>query len=246
MGIARRITRNSTGTSILSWLGAQYIRLIRLTGRWRVVGGEHPQHFWDKGEAFIGCLWHGRLMMMPKIWLSKSRMHVLISRHRDGRMISRTIGHFGIDTIAGSSSKGGTSAFRAILRALAAGESVCFTPDGPRGPRQRMRSGVVATASRTGRPILCATYSTTRRRLLSSWDRFMVPLPFGRGVFVWSEPIYVPDGADSETLEKARRRVEERLNQITREADRLCGWPAMEPAADEATGFTGAATAGGQ
>ena len=246
MGIARRITRNSIGIAILSWLSAQYIRLVHLTGRWSVVGGEHPQHFWDKGEAFIGCFWHGRLMMMPMIWLSRTRVHVLISRHRDGRMISRTIRHFGIDTIAGSTSKGGTSAFRAILRALAAGESVCFTPDGPRGPRMRMSSGVVATASRTGRPILCASYSTTRRRLLSSWDRFMVPFPFGRGVFVVSEPIYVPGGADSETLEKARRRVEERLNQITREADQSCGWPAVEPAADEDRGFSGATAAGGQ
>jgi hypothetical protein len=74
----------------------------------------------------------------------------------------------------------------------------------------------------------------------------MVPFPFGRGVFVVSEPIYVPGGADSETLEKARRRVEERLNQITREADQLCGWPAVEPAADEDRGFSGATAAGGQ
>lgn len=219
-------------TALFCWLAALYIRLVYATSRWQTVGGEHPRRYWDAGEPFICCFWHGRLMMMHKIWPRGFPIHVLISQHRDGRLIARTIEHFGVSTIAGSTSRGASAAYRAILRALAAGESVCFTPDGPRGPRMRMSPGIIATASRTGRPILCGTYSTTRRRLLNSWDRFLVPLPFGRGVFVCSPPIFVPRDADAEALERARREAEDQLNAITREADRLCGWPEMTPAAD--------------
>ncbi len=80
-------------------------------------------------------------------------------------------------------------------------------------------------------PILTASYSASRRRVLQSWDRFIVPLPFARGVFVWGEPVTVPADADDAALEAARQALEDRLNAITGEADRRCGWPAIEPAA---------------
>jgi len=226
----RRITDRDSVRRFLCWLGAQYIRLVHATSRWTVIGGDLPRQYWDRGEPFIACFWHGRLMMMPYNWDGGRTIHILVSRHRDGRFIARTVRHFGFRTIDGSTSKGGTAALRAIYRVLGRGESVVFTPDGPRGPRMRMSPGIVAVARRTGVPILCTTYSTSARRVLGSWDRFLVPLPFGRGVFIWGGPIIVPGDADDAALEAARQAAEARLNEITREADQICGWPAMEPA----------------
>lgn len=235
MKLGKRIVQNDAVLNVLCWLVARYVRLVHHTGRWRTVRLDNAQRLWDAGEPFIGCFWHGRLMMMPRIWASDMPIRVVISQHADGRVLSRAVGHLGIETIAGSRSRGGATAYRGVLRALAAGESVGFTPDGPRGPRMRISPGIIATASRTGRPILCATFSTTRRRVLRTWDRFVVPLPFGRGVFVWGEPVVVPRDADDDELERKRRELEDRLNEITREADALCGWPEMAPA-DEAVG----------
>ena len=155
---------------------------------------------------------------------------MLISQHRDGQIIARTVGHFGIKTVAGSSSKGGAQALRAMVKALKAGDCVGITPDGPRGPRMRATDGAVALARLSGAPIIPATFGAARGKVLPSWDRFLVAWPFGRGVIVWGDPIEVPRDADAAQLDASRLRVEGALNAITAEADRLTGRAPVEPA----------------
>jgi lysophospholipid acyltransferase (LPLAT)-like uncharacterized protein len=55
---------------------------------------------------------------------------------------------------------------------------------------------------------------------LNSWDRFLVPRPFSRGLFVYGAPILVPRDADEARLEAARLEVERGLNEVTERADR--------------------------
>jgi lysophospholipid acyltransferase (LPLAT)-like uncharacterized protein len=178
----------------------------------------------------VVCFWHGRLLMMPCAQRPPMTYHMLISGHRDGQLIARTIGRFGSGVVAGSSSRGGALAVKQCIDLLAAGVAVGITPDGPRGPRMRAAGGAVEIARRTGVPMLPVTYSVTRRRILGSWDRFLLPLPFSRGVFILGEPIEVPANARSEALEAARVELERRLNAITAEADRLTGHAPVEPA----------------
>ncbi len=116
-----------------------------------------------------------------------------------------------------------------MLRILKGGESVGLAPDGPHGPRMRASTGITHLARLSDATILPATFSIDRRRVLSTWDRFVVPWPFGRGVMVWGDPIHVPRDADDHALEAARQRVEDALNAITAEADRLCGTAPVEP-----------------
>ena len=221
----------------LCWLGALYIRYIFFTGRWTTIRGHIPEAFWRAGRPFILAFWHGRLLMMPHCWDPKATIHMLISQHRDGQIIAHTVGHFGIKTVAGSTSRGGAGALRAMLRALGAGECVGITPDGPRGPRMRASDGIVTVARMSGAPIIPATFAVSRRRVLGTWDGFVVALPFGRGVIAWGEPITVARDADAKALEADRRQVEDGLNAITAEADRLSGHDPVEPAsvAREAT-----------
>jgi lysophospholipid acyltransferase (LPLAT)-like uncharacterized protein len=158
---------------------------------------------------------------------------MLVSDHQDGRLIARTIAHFGIDSLAGSSSRGGAMALRGMAQALARGASVVVTPDGPRGPRMRAAAGIAMVAKLSGMPVVPATYSTSRGRTLSSWDRFLLALPFGRGVFICGDPIHVARDADAAALESARQAIETQLNRVTLEADRLCGRKPVEPAAEQ-------------
>ena len=229
MSTARRIARAEWTRHLLCWLIAQAIRLVHATSRWQAIGGEIPKPFWDEGKPFILAFWHGRLMMAPMAWRRGASMNMLISGHSDGRIIADAIEHFGLGSIKGSKSKGGTAALRAMLRALGDGENIGVTPDGPRGPAMRASPGIVAAARMTGAPILPLTYATSHRHVLGTWDRFHIALPFSRGVFIWGEPIRVARDADAAAQEAARLLLEERLNALTAEADRLCGRAPVEP-----------------
>jgi lysophospholipid acyltransferase (LPLAT)-like uncharacterized protein len=246
--LGKRITQSESLSAFLAWLAAWYIRAVFQTLRWTINGLDQPRAYHDRGQGFIFCFWHGRMMMLPAAWHRSRRLYMLISDHRDGRFIAKTIRHLGVATVVGSSSRGGAQALRAILKLLKAGLGVGFTPDGPRGPRMRASLGVVQAARLSGAPIFPLTYSTSRRRLFASWDRFLLPLPFGRGVLLVGTPIRVARDADDAALERARADVEERLNQLTREADKRCGWPPVEPAPlpvrDEGSAL-GAAASGG-
>lgn len=227
----KRLLRTAPIRAAVAWIAAQYIRLVFATSRWSVLGGEHPARLQKDGKPLIGCFWHGRMLMMPKIWTFPAPMHMLISSHQDGRLIARTIAHFGIRTITGSSSRRGAVALRGMIQLLAEHNCVAVTPDGPRGPRMRAAPGIAMAAKLANVPVVPVTYSSTRAISLSTWDRFLIALPFGRGVFMWGEPIEVPVDADAAALEAARSAIEARLNQMTREADRMCGRQPVEPAA---------------
>lgn len=226
----KRFLKSDGLRRVLCWLGSLYIRFVHATGRWQVIGGDAARDLWAQEKPFILCFWHGRLLMMPHCWRRDRTIHMLISKHRDGQIIARTVGHFGIRTVAGSSSKGGAQALRAMVKALKAGECVGITPDGPRGPRMRATDGIVSLARLSGVPIIPATFGAARGRVLGSWDRFLIAWPFGRGVIVWGDPIEVPRDADAAQLETARAEVEDALNAITAEADRLTGRDPVAPA----------------
>ena len=226
----KRIARVDAVRRVLSGLIAAYVGLVYRSSRWRVVGGETPRALWDTREPFILGFWHARGLMMPPSWKQGVPIRMLVSSHADGQLMARTVAHFGIGSVAGSTTRGGTLGLRRLIAALGAGECVGITPDGPRGPRMRASEGVVVVARLSGRAIVPAAYSTERGRLLPSWDRFLLPWPFGRGVLVWGEPIRVPRDADADAREVLRLCVEEALNAVSREADRLCRRTPVEPA----------------
>jgi lysophospholipid acyltransferase (LPLAT)-like uncharacterized protein len=227
--LIKNLLRRPWVTRLLCRMIAAYIRLVASTSRFETIGGAVPAALWDEGRPFILAFWHGRLLMAPMAWREGVSMNMLISAHGDGRIIADAISHFGLGTITGSSSRGGTGALRAMLKALGAGQNIGVTPDGPRGPAMRASAGIVAAARLSRAPILPLSFATSRRRILGSWDRFHLALPFSRGTFIWGEALDVPREADAAGLEAARLTLETRLNQITAEADRRCGHQPVGP-----------------
>jgi hypothetical protein len=119
---------------------------------------------------------------------------------------------------------------RRILKALKSGEVVGMTPDGPRGPRMRISDGIVQAAKLAGVPIFPLTYSASNRRVFGSWDRFVLPLPFSKGVFSWGDPIHIGRDLDDTGLEEKRLELESALTRLTQESDRKLGLDVIEPA----------------
>jgi len=223
MKLSRRIVRSDRLRRLLCAVIALYIRFVYATSRWTSEGSAAARDFHREERPFILAFWHGRLLMMPMAWPRTVPIHMLISGHRDGRIIADAVGHFGIASIAGSSSRGGLAALRSMVKTLRSGSCVGITPDGPRGPAMQASQGIVAAARLAQVPIIPLAYATRRRRVMATWDRFHLAFPFTTGIHLWGEPITVPADADEVELARYRQQVEDALNALGREADRRMG-----------------------
>jgi hypothetical protein len=143
-----------------------FLNLLRVTLRIKQVNSERVADGWKKGENFIVCFWHGRLLMMPFANL-RGKGKVLISRHRDGELIARVMAFFRLGSIRGSFRKGTVSSIREIMNNLREGYDVAITPDGPKGPRYCVKEGIVELARLTGKSIVPITYSASKKKLFS-------------------------------------------------------------------------------
>jgi lysophospholipid acyltransferase (LPLAT)-like uncharacterized protein len=213
-----------------------YIRLVYATNRWSVEGAEHARRLRETGRPFILAFWHGRLMMIPMAWQRLAPIHMLISAHRDGRIIAESVAYFGVQTVTGSTSRGGSAALRSMVKSLAAGDCVGITPDGPAGPAMAASVGIVNVARLSGAPIVPVTFAASRRWTMRSWDRMQVALPFGRGAFIWGEPIVLETRLDEAGVERARELVERRMLDMVAEAEARVGhaWTPPPPSAPDA------------
>ncbi len=220
---ARRVVRSERLHRALCFAIQLYIRFVYATNRWTEEGAEHPRRLYEAKQPLVGAFWHGRMMMIPLAWRRRAPMHMLISSHRDGRIIAGAVAHFGIQSIAGSTRRGGTMALRALVKQLAAGDCVAITPDGPAGPAMVASSGIVNVARLARAPIQPVVFATSRRRVLKTWDRMHLALPFGRGIIIWGEPIAVAHDLDEAGIERARQLVETRLREMAALADSRVG-----------------------
>lgn len=200
-------------------LAAVVIRLLYRLNRIEYVGEEYPRYFWQQGEHIILPYWHEQTLLMVLAYRGP-KVNVLISASKDGELLTRTMKYFDVQAVRGSSSRGARSAFRALVALAKEPVDIVLTPDGPRGPRRNLKDGVIRLARLSGRPVIPMAFSCSRGFRFSSWDSFLFPLPFGRGVYAFGEPLYFneeegPDGfrtrlqqAMNETQQKAQSCLE--------------------------------------
>jgi len=230
----KKIVKSGAFQSAFGLSIASYVKLVHLTCRFNQRRADIPERFWAADDTFICATWHGQNIMLPPFWHNWRTLKILVSKHGDGEIIARLVGYLGLSTIRGSGTpkdkpakmkdKGGSAALRQIVRALKNGSSIGLTADMPPGPHRKAGLGIVTMAKLSGRPIVPIA-ATTRARLVlgSTWDKFMIPLPFNRGAVVWGDPIYVPRDADADAMESYRMMVEDALNQVTHEANAMVG-----------------------
>jgi lysophospholipid acyltransferase (LPLAT)-like uncharacterized protein len=204
-------------SAVLPFLAASFIRALRATVRIRYHGDERVREWERRGDHFILAFWHRHLLLMPYAYRGK-RISVLVSQSKDGELIARTVARLGIDSSRGSSSRGGIAGMRSLLRRAAEGWDIAFTPDGPRGPLREVQPGVILAAASTGLPILPVAIAASRAKLLGSWDRFMIPLPFSTVHIVYGEPLIVERRGN---LEAAAAELKGRLAAVEAAAEAL-------------------------
>lgn len=213
---------------LLATLVALLLRLFALT--WRVQR-EGPDPFAD-GRPFVAATWHRGLFLAAAIHPDRGVV-VPISRSRDGDRIDAVLRALGFGpSPRGSSSRGGATALRGMIRSVQSGSTVAIPCDGPRGPARRAKPGVAALARATGAPIVPVALSARPALRFGSWDEVVLGLPFARVLVRYGTPLEVPKDCDEDALERMREQVERTLDQMTDALDvRLGLIPAPRPAA---------------
>jgi lysophospholipid acyltransferase (LPLAT)-like uncharacterized protein len=197
--------------------------LLTRTYRWR-VDGRPQQALRDAGGAArcVYSIWHAHIWVLLRA-MHGQRLSVMVSEHRDGEAIARVAQRLGYATVRGSSTRGGARALLELARAGREGQGdLLLTVDGPRGPAGEVKGGVVFAASRTGLPVVPVGVAAASAWRAGSWDRHLLPRPFGRVAVAYGEPIAVPQDASREELAarwtpavaEGMRRAERRAEQV--------------------------------
>ena len=185
----KKLLQNEYIQNLVGFLISLYIKICFHTSLWYVRNNKELEKHIEKKSKIIVIFWHNRLLMAPFCWEYKNNFKMLISSHRDGKIGSFAVSHLGIDTIEGSSNKNKISSAKQIIYELSQKNIIGITPDGPRGPNQKIKEGLISMQKKTNSVIFPLCYSAKFYKQLSSWDKFMFVFPFNKFVAIWGKPI---------------------------------------------------------
>ena len=124
--------------------------------------------------------------------------------------------YLGMNVILGSSKKGGMQAFRKMMKCLQLGESIAITPDGPKGPKEQVKEGIIKLAQISNTPIIPLVWATEKFKTINSWDDFVLPYPFSKGIYCYGKPINIKKNINVNQFELERQKLENELKRLTR------------------------------
>jgi lysophospholipid acyltransferase (LPLAT)-like uncharacterized protein len=172
----------------ITLLAGVAVGMVARTWRLDVVGNKRIEQLRESGKPIVFAVWHAHLL--PPLWHRRGEgITLLVSGHADGGHLARAAQRWGYEVVRGSTTRGGTAGLRRIVRVLAGGGDVAFTPDGPRGPSRTAKPGTVAAAQLGAATIIPVGAAASSAWRFSSWDRFTVPHPFARVRIVYGQPI---------------------------------------------------------
>lgn len=207
---------------LIGLAGKLIIDFLFLFSRIKTIGFEPVAHTL-KTRRFIFAFWHSRILL-PCYTQKKLNASIMVSNSADGEIIAQVLQRYGHNTIRGSSGKGG---MRALIKQIddmhTNNRPGVVIPDGPQGPKHKVKPGVILLAQKTGAPIIPIAYGSKRCKMLNSWDRFVLPMPWTKTVEIYGRPIEVPSDADEKTVNACTEALKAELNRITAQADEYFG-----------------------
>lgn len=185
---------------------------------------EETQKYINNEAPSIFVYWHNLVLMSPGATHKKISHYGLFSPSKDGTVLSYAAKPFKIFPIWGSSNKQGKKGFKAVLDKLEEGKIVAITPDGPRGPKYKVKGGCIRAASLSGCPIIPYAVYVKRCYIFNSWDNLMFPYPFNKLVFMWGEPIFIPENVTSnqDKIDEYKQLIEQELISLKDKAKSAC------------------------
>ena len=216
MRILKRFSKTNIGQKLIGFLFYSITNLISRSIKWEYLVENKKSNIFNSDEKYIFCCWHNRLFLGPHLLPRDRIINALQSSHSDGMVTSLAFKYLGMNVILGSSKKGGMQAFRKMVQCIQLGESIAITPDGPKGPKERVKEGIIKLAQITDTSIIPLVWATNKFKLINSWDNFVIPYPFSKGIYSFGKPIKVKKKINGEELEIIRQNLENEIKRLTK------------------------------
>lgn len=196
--------------------------ILKLVGKSLHISYNNPELLEEivhKPGAGIVAFWHCDFIALVMagakgVFFREKHWYVLASQSRDGELLARTVKRFGVEAVRGSSSRGGARSLLQLKEKLMNRGSAAIAVDGPRGPRQIAKGGVIMLARSAGIPIYPVAFQLTKKWIINSWDRTEIPLPFSAVRVNLGEPLFLPEKLSAVELEEYRQRLESELKRL--------------------------------
>ncbi len=205
-----------TGNFILFYAVNVLCKSLRITE----VNKEVIESLEQKKQNYVVAFWHGT-MLLPWYLNSDKKIAALISKSKDGDLLSKILKKWNYEVVRGSSSSGGDTALKLMFDYAKNNFVIAVTPDGPRGPKRKMKAGAVITSKKSGIPVVLLGIGIEKKRKLKSWDEFEVPKFFTRINAVYSDPVYVDKDLTYEQTSKIIKNCENLLNELQQRAEKF-------------------------
>ena len=211
MKFRKKILKLVLVQKFLAFVGSLFIKSVALTSEIKIKNSDNIENLWKNKKPFILAFWHGQLMMISYVWKSNYELNILASGHSDGRFGSYLGKYFKLNNIP-INSKNKSKSLRDALVILKNSKCIGITPDGPRGPSQKVSEGAIKISKISKVPIVPLGFASNKNFKLKSWDSFLITYPFSKCTFIWGDPIIIPSTTKDGEIEKYKLFLEEKIN----------------------------------
>lgn len=211
------------------WAFRIFGTLMFSTCRVSVFGREIEERYFEQnpGKSLLYAGWHSRVIF--GVYFYRNTPFVgMASTSDDGEIAAQGAKRFGWKVVRGSSTRRGGQALREMVAMINKGYRGGLVVDAPKGPAHVSKLGIIYLARLSGNPLLPTSWSADRYWRLGSWDRTIIPKPFSRVVFLFSDYlIQVPSDAGREECEKHRQELDSVLNTLMYQTDHYFATPGI-------------------
>ncbi|MEE9429619.1 MAG: lysophospholipid acyltransferase family protein [Melioribacteraceae bacterium] len=210
---------------LLQFLGIHFVKyfisILLKTLRITEVKNKELENLEQENKNYVLAFWHGT-MLLPWYIKRNKNFYTIISKSKDGEILTRVLNNWNYNVERGSSSKGGSEVLDILVEKAKGGNSISITPDGPRGPEKELKAGAVIIAKKANIPLVLLGICSSKKKELSSWDKFQIPYPFAKVFAVYSEPIFIDGNLSYKETDEIIKQVGVQLNSLQKQAEQYC------------------------
>ncbi|MER3328981.1 MAG: DUF374 domain-containing protein, partial [Candidatus Kapaibacterium sp.] len=165
-------------------------------------------------EPKVIAFWHGKMLPVWFYFRKFKKKAGVVSSSKDGQVLSDYLKLLKFELIRGSSSKGGKQVIEQAIK-ITNDSIVLITPDGPRGPNEKMKIGAILISHRGKVPLQLCSVDIGWRIKLKSWDKFEIPIPFSPITLKFSEIMEFENLDDREDVQIQLIKLEKIMSNIS-------------------------------